>query len=130
MSSSVGKYGPYVHQLNKGGLKEIITSGKLKGTEASNNTGGLGLATRASKGSVEHQLRNPGWVRYPERIWIEFYTDIEPDQHPAWAIWHEDKMTDGHLPIKISRIVRGDGTLHPDGMEILKIVRNDGPIRE
>lgn len=129
MSGVAGKYGPYVHQLNKGGLKEIVTSGKLRGTEASNNSGGIGLAVRASVGSVDYQLRNLGWKRDPEKVLIEFYADVEPPRHPAFAIWSEDQLSDGHLPIKISRVARGDGTPHPDGTETLKIVQSGGPTR-
>lgn len=104
------EYGPFVHTLNKGGLRLIITSGKLKGTQPANHLASDRLAVRAYAGSFEHQRKNKNW-KGKTSIHIEFMTPIpvDADLPPGWAMWSEDRLIEGYLPIRILRVVNGDG---------------------
>jgi hypothetical protein len=104
------EHGPFVHTLNKGGLREIVTSQKLRGTIPGNYLASDRLAVRAYKGSFEHQKKNKNWSGKVS-VHIEFMSRIAPDtgQSPGWAVWSEDSLIQGHLPIRILRVVNGDG---------------------
>lgn len=87
-------YGPYTHQINKGGLSEIETSGQLIATY-----GRWGdCAVRAS----EHPLRR---VPAGQREVIEFYTHEKPDyvhQGNGEVYWY--RKEDDRVAILLTRI--------------------------
>ena len=103
-------FGPFVHTLNKGGLNEIRTSGKLRGTAASNHLANDSLAVRAYTGSFEHQKKNKNWHGRAS-VHIEFTTAFvpRPGLPPGYAEWASDELIDGYLPITITRVVNGEG---------------------
>ena len=103
-------FGPFVHTLNKGGLNEIVTASKLRGSVASNHLANDNKAVRAYVGSFEHQRKNKRWSGRVS-IHIEFLALIPPrsDLPPGYAEWTEDQLVESHLPIKILRVVNGEG---------------------
>jgi hypothetical protein len=103
-------YGPFLHTLNKGGLKEIVTTGKLRGTEASNHLANDNKAVRAYVGTFEHQKKNKNWSGRLSTH-IEFLSFVAPRSGlpPGYAEWNDALLTEGHLSIKILRIVNGEG---------------------
>lgn len=105
-------YGPFVHTINKGGLKEIVTSGKLRGAAASNNMANDSRAVRAYVGSFEHQKQNKRWSGRVS-IHIEFlsFSPPRPNLPPGYAEWVDDQLIENHLAIKILRVVNGEGEL-------------------
>mgnify|MGYP000849042494 CR=1 FL=1 len=102
-------YGPFVHTLNKGGLNAIRTGSKLRGTNASNHMANDSIAVRAYIGTFEHQKKNKNW-HGRESVHIEFTTEIPPRSGlpPGYAEW-TDGLIEGHLPIKITRVLNGEG---------------------
>ena len=106
------QHGPFVHTLNKGGLQEIVTSGRLRATEPANHLASDRLAVRAHTGSFEHQKKNKNWHGRLS-VHIEFMTPVPPDADPppGWATWSDDRLLEGQLPIHILRVVNGDGEL-------------------
>lgn len=66
---SILPYGPYYHQINKGGLLDILTNGELKPSEARMIAGG-GLAVRAHTSAEVTQSNS--------KVVIEFRTDTAP----------------------------------------------------
>lgn len=102
-------YGPFVHTLNKGGLKEIRTTGKLRAAAASNNMANDRPAVRAYVGTFEYQRKNKNW-HDRQSVHIEFTTTIPPRSGlpPGYAEW-TDTLIEGHLPIKINRVLNGAG---------------------
>ena len=104
-------YGPFVHKLNKGGLAEICLTSKLRGTAAGNNMANDRPAVRAYVGTFEHQQKNKNWSG-KDSIYIEFLTSTPPRSGlaPGFAEWTEDGLVDGGLPIKIIRVLHGDGS--------------------
>lgn len=108
------EHGPFVHTLNKGGLTEIVSSRRLRGTAPANHLASDRAAVRAYTGSFEHQKRNKNWSGKIS-VHIEFMTAIAPDADlpPGWAVWSDDRLIDGYLPIRILRVVNGDGDLIP-----------------
>ncbi|MEJ8854150.1 hypothetical protein WKW79_06205 [Variovorax robiniae] len=105
-------FGPFVHTLNKGGLREIVTSGKLRGTPASNHLANDHLAVRAYAGSFEHQKRNKNWSGRISRH-IEFVSHVapRPGLPPGYAEWTDEQLIDGHLRIQILRVLDGEGSI-------------------
>jgi hypothetical protein len=105
-------FGPFVHGLNKGGLTEIVRTSRLRGVAASNHMANDRPAVRAYVGSFDHQRRVKRWSG-ADKTFIEFYTHVPPRPQlpPGYAEWTEEGLTDGHLLIRISRILDGDGTL-------------------
>jgi hypothetical protein len=103
-------YGPYVHTLNKGGLNEIVTTSKLRGTEASNYMANDRRAVRAYVGTFEYQKKNKNWSGR-KSIHIEFLTFVPPRSGlpPGAAEWGEELLIEGYLPIQILRVVNGEG---------------------
>ncbi len=103
-------YGPFVHTLNKGGLREIVTTGKLRGTTASNHLANDSKAVRAYVGTFKHQKRNKNWSGRTS-VHIEFlsYAPPRPNLPPGYAEWSDDQLIQGHLPISIVRVVNGEG---------------------
>ena len=103
-------YGPFVHTLNKGGLQEIRTSSRLRGSAASNHMANDSIAVRAYVGSFEYQRKNKNW--HGKTIHIEFLTALPPRSGlpPGYAEW-TDNLIDGHLPIQITRVMLGDGSM-------------------
>lgn len=103
-------YGPYVHTLNKGGLKEIVTTGRLRGTEASNNLANDRRAVRAYVGTFEQQKKNKNWSGR-QSVHIEFVTSVPPRSglSPGYAEWDDSLLVAGYLPIEILRVVNGEG---------------------
>lgn len=104
------EHGPFVHTLNKGGLQQIVASGMLRGTAPANHLASDRLAVRAYTGSFEHQKKNKNWSGRLS-VHVEFMTPVPPDTDlpPGWAIWSDDRLLDGHLPIRILRVLNGDG---------------------
>jgi hypothetical protein len=103
-------YGPFVHTLNKGGLKEIVTTAKLRGTQASNHLANDAKAVRAYIGTFEHQKKNKNWAGRLS-IHIEFLTCLPPRSGlpPGYAEWTEESLIEGYLAISIQRVVNGEG---------------------
>ena len=103
-------YGPFVHTLNRGGLKEIVTAGKLRGAEAGNYLSNDRKAVRAYVGTFEHQKRNKNWSGRTSTH-IEFLTFLPPRSGlpPGYAEWSEELLVGGYLPIKILRVLNGEG---------------------
>ncbi|MEO6276749.1 hypothetical protein [Roseateles sp.] len=103
-------FGPFVHTLNKGGLKEIVITGKLRGAAASNHLANDHKAVRAYVGTFEHQKKNKNWHGRVS-IHIEFLSFVAPcgALPPGYAEWGEELLTEGHLPIKLLRVVNGEG---------------------
>jgi hypothetical protein len=103
-------YGPYVHTLNRGGLREILTTGKLRGSEASNYMANDRKAVRAYVGTFEYQKKNKNWSGR-QSVHIEFLSFVPPRSGlaPGYAEWDGDLLTEGHLPIKILRVLNGEG---------------------
>jgi hypothetical protein len=102
--------GPFVHTLNKGGLKEIVTSGKLRGAPAANHMANDRKAVRAYVGSFEEQKKNKNWSGRIS-VHIEFMTSVPPRPQlpPGYAEWTEDQLSEGFLPIRILRVLNGEG---------------------
>jgi hypothetical protein len=109
-------YGPYVHGLNKGGLNEIMTSSKLRGTLPSNHVASDRPAVRAYVGSFELQRKNKNWSGR-DKTFIEFTTRLPPRAGlpPGYAEWSDEQLIEGHLPIRILRVVNGEGEPVGDG---------------
>ena len=103
-------YGPFVHTLNKGGLKEIITAEKLRGAEAANYMANDVKAVRAYAGTFELQKKNKNWSGR-NHIHIEFLTFTPPRSGlpPGYAEWCGEQLIEDHLSIKILRVVNGEG---------------------
>ena len=104
-------YGPFVHTLNKGGLAEIRAMSKLRGSAASNHMTNDSIAVRAYVGTFEYQKQNKNWSD-ARSVHIEFLTSIPPRSGlpPGYAEW-TDSLVDGHLPIQITRVLHGDGSV-------------------
>lgn len=103
-------YGPFVHTLNKGGLKQICISSSLKGTAASNHLANDRLAVRAYIGSFELQKKNKNWSgRQSTHIEFLSFTPPRPNLPPGYAEWDESQLQEGYLPIQILRVVNGEG---------------------
>jgi hypothetical protein len=75
--SNVKTYGPFVHTLNRGGLREILVTSKLRGSVASNHLANDSAAVRAYVGSFEYQQRNKNWHGH-QSTHIEFLSFIPP----------------------------------------------------
>lgn len=105
-------YGPFIHGLNKGGLREIVNTSKLRGTSASNNMSNDSTAVRAYVGSFEYQKKNKRWSGRAN-IYIEFQTYTPPrcGLPPGYAEWTEESLINSYLKIKILRVVNGEGEL-------------------
>jgi hypothetical protein len=103
-------YGPFVHGLNKGGLKEIITSSKLRGANAENYMANDHPAVRAYPGTFEYQKKNKNWSGR-KNIFIEFltYIPLRSGLGPGQAEWRDGELVEGYLRIKILRVVNGEG---------------------
>ncbi|MBX9912093.1 MAG: hypothetical protein K2Z25_25745 [Beijerinckiaceae bacterium] len=95
----------YVHGLNKGGLEEILATGRLNSSEAAMIAGGVPRvnALRGDFGSL-HETMN--W-HDPEKIFIEFTTEVEPPYHPAYARW--SGLENDYLPIAVTGVFDGSG---------------------
>ena len=104
------KYGPFVHGLNKGGLGEIIASGKLRGTLGANHYANDRPTVRAYAGTFEYQKKNKNWSGRSS-IFIEFTTPVplRSGLGAGAAEWSGGDLIDGYLPISITRVVNGDG---------------------
>ena len=104
------RYGPYVHGLNKGGLREIILSSKLRGAAASNHMAHDRIAVRAYEGAFEYHQQNKRWSGR-DKIYIEFFTMLPPrtGTPPREAEWTGPQLINDHLDVKISRVVYGSG---------------------
>jgi hypothetical protein len=95
-------YGPFHHQLNKGGLDDILTHGRLISTTARIVAGG-GEAVRAHNGAF---TGTPGGNTI-----IEFYTDTPPRSGtPPWlAEW---PLPEGeYLGIKVVKVYHENGKI-------------------
>jgi hypothetical protein len=114
-------HGPYQHQLNKGGLDQIVQEQRLRATEARQSAGGAS-AVRAHSGSLdEHESTD---VHLRDKTVIEFYTKEKPEVHPTngQATW---RMPEGeHLDIHVSKVQQvKDNQIHttdygpPHGLE-------------
>jgi hypothetical protein len=103
-------YGPFVHTLNKGGLKEIVTTEKLRGTQASNHLANDSKAVRAYVGTFEHQKKNKNWSGRLSTH-IEFLSFVPPRSGlpPGYAEWTDESLVEGYLAISIQRVVNGEG---------------------
>ena len=112
MTGTTRLYGPYVHTLNKGGLKQIALAQKLRGATASNHMANDHAAVRAYVGTFEHQRKNKNWSSR-ESIHLEFMTTIAPrsDLPPGYAEWGEAELQQGYLPIQLTRVLNGAGEL-------------------
>lgn len=110
MADKSYKHGPFVHSLNKGGLQQIVMSGKLRGASAGNHMANDRLAVRAYKGSFEQNKKNKRW-HGRDKTYIEFMTKLPPRPNlpPGYAEWEGQQLLDNHLPIKILRVVNGEG---------------------
>lgn len=95
----------YVHGLNKGGLDEILATGRLNSSEAAMIAGGVPRvnALRGDFGSL-HETMN--W-HDPDKIFIEFTTEVEPPYHPAYARW--SGLENDYLPIEVTGVFDGSG---------------------
>ncbi|MCP4733053.1 MAG: hypothetical protein GY873_02570 [Bosea sp.] len=95
----------YVHGLNKGGLDEILATGRLNSSEAAMIAGGVPRvnALRGDFGSL-HETMN--W-HDPDKIFIEFTTEVEPPYHPAYARW--SGLENDYLPIAVTGVFDGSG---------------------
>lgn len=103
-------FGPFVHILNKGGLHSIVQSASFRGTVASNNMANDDPAVRAYVGSFEHQQRNKNWSSASMTV-IEFltFTPPRPGCSPGYAEWRGEQLIDGHLAVRILRVLNGRG---------------------
>ncbi len=103
-------YGPFVHGLNKGGLKEIVTTGKLRGAVAGNHMANDRPAVRAYTGPFERRRKIMNWSGR-DRVYIEFTTEVplRDGLAPGQAEWSDDQLIDNHLPITITRVLNGEG---------------------
>jgi hypothetical protein len=103
-------YGPFVHTLNRGGLKEIVTTGKLRGAEASNHLTNDVKAVRAYVGTFEFQKKNKNWSGRL-KTHIEFLTFTPPRDGlpPGYAEWSGEQLINDHLPIKVLRVLNSEG---------------------
>jgi hypothetical protein len=112
--TEVRMYGPYVHQLNKGGLREIIIGGKLRGSVAGNHMANEDAAVRAYAGTFEYQQKNKNWGDR-SRTYIEFmtFTPVRAGLGAGAAEWRGVQLTEGYLPIKILRVLNGAGESVP-----------------
>lgn len=99
-AKSSALYGPFYHQINKGGLRAILESGKLRASEAAMIAGGS-TAVRAHR---NHPGSSEGG-----RPLITFYTNTPPYSSSApWiAIWYQE--TD--LEVEVTN-VEGDTSGH------------------
>jgi hypothetical protein len=72
-------YGPYWHQINKGGLNQILMTGRLNATEAAYVAGG-GVAVRAHTSDLGPATDRPI---------IKFYARTPPrtGTPPSLAMW-------------------------------------------
>lgn len=103
-------HGPYVHGLNKGGLKQIISQSKLLGTSASNHMANDHPAVRAYEGTFEFHKKNKNW-HGRDRVIIEFMTR-QPSRGgmpPGAAEWTAGQLNNNYLDIKILRVLNGEG---------------------
>ena len=82
------EFGPFSHQINKGGLDKIVEAGQLKS-----------FAARQSFGGMEAVRATPGFGSFGEKPVIEFYTRVKPDYLPSgdvrWCM-PEDDLLDIH----------------------------------
>ena len=103
-------YGPYVHGLNKGGLREIRATQKLRATCPANYMASDRPAVRAYVGTFEFLKKRMNWSGR-DHTFIEFMTKIpsRSDLPPMHAEWTENQLVDGHLAIQILRVVNGEG---------------------
>lgn len=95
----------YVHGLNKGGLDEILASGRLNSSEAAMIAGGVSRVN-ALRGDFESLHETMNW-HDPEKIFIEFTTEVEPPYHPAYARW--SGLENDYLPIEVTGVFDGSG---------------------
>lgn len=110
MSTDGFVHGPYVHQLNKGGLLSIIRQSALRSTPSSNNHNSFD-AVRGHRGSFAdlRKLQLWGEGQNRDRIYIEFMTHTPPThggnpELPRWLL-----ESGSLLPIKITGLFRGTG---------------------
>lgn len=110
MADSERTYGPFVHTLNKGGLKQIVVGQKLRGVVASNHMANDSAAVRAYVGTFEYQKKNKNWHGRVS-VHLEFLTMIAPRNGlpPGYAEWSENELQDGYLPVEIIRVLNGEG---------------------
>lgn len=103
-------YGPFSHQINKGGLSDIVANNRLISTPARTVAGG-GEAVRAGFGEAQF---------LQDKTDIEFFTELKPvtkytldwatnKSVPVQADW---PMPEGeYLNIRLQRIFNEDGTI-------------------
>ncbi len=87
----------YFHQLNKGGMQDIIANQRLISTEAAPIAGG-GEGVRAVMGRFE------GALDIGDKPIIEFTTEVIPriNRGQGWAIW--DLPAGEYLPIQVTAV--------------------------
>ena len=95
----------YVHGLNKGGLDEILATGRLNSSEAAMVAGGA-MRVNALHGDFRSLHETMNW-HDPEKIFVEFMTEIEPPYHPAYARW--SGLENDYLPITVTGVFDGSG---------------------
>jgi hypothetical protein len=107
---AIYKYGPFVHGLNRGGLKGIISESQLRGATASNHLANDRYAVRAYAGTFEEQKRNKRWSGR-DKTFIEFMTMVPPRAGlpPGYAEWSDHLLMNNHLKIRILRVLNGEG---------------------
>ena len=114
-SSPPTLFGPFSHQINKGGLDSIIATNLLKPSEASSLAGGQ-FGVRAVPGEGGFSTWGQG------RDVIEFMTPVAPEikyginnavSPPSWEQVQADwSVPEGeYLPIKLQRVFNPDGTI-------------------
>jgi len=104
-------YGPYIHQINKGGLEEIIKSQELIATPG---RGGVDTAVRAVRGTL--RPTPPG-----RRESIEFYTHERPSEtHPTDVSWPRNEGA--RVAIILTRVARPGMEL-----ELLRVIESQPP---
>ncbi len=103
-------YGPFVHGLNNGGLKEIVITGKLRGAVGGNNMANDRSAVRAYTGPFETRRKIVNW-KGRDRTYIEFMTNSPSCTGlvPGSAEWDGDQLIENHLPIRITLVLNGEG---------------------
>lgn len=103
-------YGPFIQGLNKGGLKEIVTMGKLRGAAGGNNMANDRCAVRGYTGPFEIRRKIMNW-NGRDRTYIEFMTNSlsRTGLVPGCAEWDGDQLIENHLPIRITRVLNGEG---------------------
>ena len=98
-------YGPFTHQINKGGLDQIVNGGQMRSSQASMISGGAD-AVRGRSGALRPEANNPNPV-------IEFYSADPPNEvHPTNLETKWFRPEGEMIKVYVTKIRMPDGTLY------------------